>query len=91
MIAINDSNADIVIRAALKQADRKGKLGVLAAVVGISGGEGALREIMDSSGPLSTMDRGMLAMHLDFSMTAADAPGSRDAEPIASIKEVPRE
>lgn len=60
-----DPRTDDVIRSALVEADRKGKLGVVAAVVGIAGGESTLREIMNSTGELSIMDRGMLALHLE--------------------------
>lgn len=62
--AINDPKTDDKIRSALRDADSKGKLGVVAAVIGISGGESELRKIMESSGELHIMDRGMLAMHL---------------------------
>ena len=55
---------DTQIRNALKNADAKGKLGVVAAVVGISGGETELRKIMNSTGELHVMDRGMLSLHL---------------------------
>lgn len=56
---------DTRIRAALKEADRKGKLDIVAAVTGIAGGEAELRKIMNSTGELSTMDRGMLGIHLN--------------------------
>ena len=55
---------DTKIRVALRDADSKGKLGVVAAVTGIFGGESELRKIMDSEDELDIMDRGMLAMHL---------------------------
>jgi len=55
---------DTKIRVALCDADSKGKLGVVAAVTGIFGGESELRKIMDSEDELDIMDRGMLAMHL---------------------------
>lgn len=58
---------DTRIRAALKSADRKGKLDVVAAVTGIAGGEAELRKIMSSTGELSVMDRGMLGIHLNHS------------------------
>jgi hypothetical protein len=61
---LNDPKIDDSIRAALKDADRKGKLGVVAAVVGIAGGDESLRKIMNSTGDLSIMDRGTLGMHL---------------------------
>ena len=60
----NDPKMDDAIRAALRDAHQKGRMGVVAAVVGIAGGEGALRDIMNSTGELSIMDRGMLGMHL---------------------------
>jgi len=56
---------DDVIRGALRNADKKGKLSVVAAVVGIAGGEETLRKIMNSAEELSIMDRGMLSMYLD--------------------------
>ncbi len=62
--ACDDPEIDFTIRAALKDADSKGKLGVVAAVTGIAGGESELRKIMESSGELHIMDRGMLALHL---------------------------
>lgn len=62
---LHDPRTDDVIRSALVEADRKGKLGVVAAVAGIAGGEKTLREIMNSTGELSIMDRGMLALHLE--------------------------
>ena len=62
--AINDPKTDDRIRDALRDADSKGKLGVAAAVTGIAGGEAELRKIMNSTGELHVMDRGMLALHL---------------------------
>jgi len=59
-----DPKMDTVIRAALLRADREGKLGVVAAATGIAGGAGELRKIMNSSGELSLIDRGMLGIHL---------------------------
>ncbi len=65
MIAtLNDPETDHRIRAALRAADDKGKLGVVAAVVGIAGGEAELRKIMDSTDELHIMDRGCLLPHL---------------------------
>ena len=61
---LDDELTDTKIRAALRDADSKGKLGVVAAVTGISGGVSELRKIMNSEGELHIMDRGMLAMHL---------------------------
>lgn len=55
---------DVMIRKALQDADQKGKLSVVAAVVGIVGGEDRLREIMNSEDDLSIMDRGMIVLHL---------------------------
>ena len=57
-------NTDDRIRSALKDADSKGKLDVVAAVTGIAGGVDELRKIMSSEGELSPMDRGMLGIHL---------------------------
>ena len=62
--ALNDPQTDDRIRAALKDADNRGKLGVVAAVVGIAGGETELRKIMDSTDELHIMDRGCLLPHL---------------------------
>lgn len=64
MISIYDPKADDQIRTALRNADKRGKLGVVASVVGIAGGEKELRKIMNSTGELHIMDRGMLAIHL---------------------------
>ena len=61
---LNDELTDTKIRNALRNADSKGKLGVVAAVTGIAGGETELRKIMDSEGELHIMDRGMLMRHL---------------------------
>lgn len=52
------------IREALRNADAKGKLSVVAAVTGIAGGEDELRKIMNGTDELSLMDRGMLGIHL---------------------------
>lgn len=41
---LHDPKTDDIIRSALVEADRKGKLGVVAAVVGIAGGEQSLRD-----------------------------------------------
>ena len=60
---LNDPKTDDRIRAALKAADAQGKLGVVSAVAGPSVEE--LRKIMNSTGELHIMDRGMLALHLD--------------------------
>jgi len=59
-----DKKQDDRIRAALRSADKKGQLDVVAAVTGIAGGTKELRRIMNSTGELSVMDRGMLAIHL---------------------------
>lgn len=61
---LNDPKTDDRIRAALRDADSKGKLGVVAAVSGIAGGTDELRKIMDSKNKLHIMDRGMLGLHL---------------------------
>ena len=64
--ALNDELTDEKIRVALRDADSKGKLSVVAAVTGIAGGEAELRKIMESEGELHIMDRGMLLIHLDY-------------------------
>lgn len=64
MYNLTDPKCDEQIRKALRNADAKGRLGVVAAVVGIAGGERELRKIMNSTSELSTMDRGMLYIHL---------------------------
>lgn len=61
---ITDKSIDDDIRAALHDAADKRKLGVVAAVTGIAGGEEELRKIMSSTGELHIMDRGMLGLHL---------------------------
>ena len=61
---IIDDRQDDRIRAALRDADMHGELGLVAAVTGIAGGEAELRRIMNSRDALSIMDRGMLAIHL---------------------------
>lgn len=63
MNILNPENDD-KIRAALKKADEEGQLDAVARQVGIAGGSAALREIMNSTGELHTMDRGMLSMHV---------------------------
>ncbi len=59
-----DPKMDDIIREALRKADRDGRLDIVAAVTGIAGGESELRKIMNSTGELHTMDRGMLGLHL---------------------------
>ena len=59
-----DPATDDKIRRALREVDECGKLGVLAAVIGIAGGEAELRKIMNSTGELSIMDRGVLLLHI---------------------------
>lgn len=61
-----NKETDVKIREALRSADRKGKLSVVAAVIGIAGGEKELRKIMNSKDGLHIMDRGMIGMHLDL-------------------------
>ena len=61
---ITDKRQDDRIRQALRNADKKGQLQVVAAVTGIAGGVAELRRIMNSTGELAIMDRGMLAIHL---------------------------
>ena len=66
MRALRDPKMDDKIRATLRVADKMGKLSVIAAVVGIAGGESAVRQIMNSEGELPIMDRGMFALHLNL-------------------------
>lgn len=61
---LTDPKQDERIRSALRSADKKGQLQVVAAVTGISGGVAELRRIMNSTEELAVMDRGMLAIHL---------------------------
>ena len=61
---LTDPKQDDRIRAALRSADKKGQLQVVAAVTGIAGGVTELRKIMNSTVELAVMDRGMLAIHL---------------------------
>jgi hypothetical protein len=61
---ILDKSTDDKIRTALRSAHAKGQLGTVAAVVGIAGGVEELRRIMNSTGELPIMDRGMLGIHL---------------------------
>lgn len=61
---LQDKTLDDKIRAALRSADAQGALSVVAAVTGIAGGVETLRQIMNSTGELPIMDRGMLGMHL---------------------------
>lgn len=61
---MNDPTLDDRIRAALRDAEARGRLGVVAAVTGISGGVTELRKIMESQGELHIMDRGILGMFL---------------------------
>lgn len=63
-----DPEMDNVIRAGLLKADREGKLGRIADVTGIAGGVDELRKIMNSTGELPIIDRGMIGMH--FAHTA---------------------
>lgn len=63
-MSILDKTTDDKIRVALRSADAKGRLSVVAAVTGIAGGEKELRRIMNSCDELPIMDRGMLGMHL---------------------------
>ncbi|EOK5389642.1 hypothetical protein ACM6SQ_004691 [Pseudomonas aeruginosa] len=61
---LTDPKQDDRIRAALRNADKRGQLQVVAAITGIAGGVQELRKIMNSTGEMSIMDRGMLALHL---------------------------
>jgi hypothetical protein len=63
-MSITDQKQDERIRNALRNADRRGQLQVVAAVTGIAGGVKELRRIMNGDGELSIVDRGMLAIHL---------------------------
>lgn len=63
---IFDKSTDDKIRVALRSAESRERLSVVAAVTGISGGESKLREIMSGTGELSIMDRSMLYIHLEF-------------------------
>lgn len=65
-MGILDLESDNNIREALRDADAKGKLDVVAAVTGITGGTEELRKIMNSTEELNMMDRGMLGMHLSL-------------------------
>jgi len=62
MIDLQTPETDDKIRSALKDANRKGKLEIVAAVTGTSDSE--LRRIMNSSEPLTMMERVSLGMHL---------------------------
>ena len=64
MIDITDPKVDDKIRAALRHADSNDNFDIVAAVTGIAGGVAELRKIMNSSGALPVMDRGMLGLHL---------------------------
>lgn len=61
---LQDKKIDDKVRAAIRSADAKGQLSVVAAVTGISGGVDQLRQIMNSTDELSVMDRAMLGIHL---------------------------
>lgn len=60
----DDPNIDEHIREALRTAERKGRLEVLAAVIDFPGGLADLRKIMSSDAPLSILDRGLLVVRL---------------------------
>lgn len=66
MSGLLDPRTDDKIRAALRNADERGKLGVVATVIGIAGGEDELRRMMNSTDELSIMDRGVLGLHLQL-------------------------
>jgi len=59
-----DPKMDNLIRAALLKEDQKGNLHRIAEKVGIHGGAAELRKIMNSTGELGLMDRGMIGMHI---------------------------
>ena len=65
MISFQDPHAEEKIRAELRKLSRANKLGVLAALSGIAGGERELRRLMESNEPMSIMDIGMIALALD--------------------------
>lgn len=66
MIDIFDPKLSDKIRTALRYADQKGKLSVVAEVVGIHGGVVKLRRIMNSEGDILIGDRAVLAVHMDI-------------------------
>ena len=65
MIDFRDPKSSDKVRAALKEAESKGRLGNIAAKSGIAGGVPALRKIMDTQGELPVIDRGILGMYLE--------------------------
>lgn len=60
----DDPNIDEHIREALRVAEEKGRLEVLAAVIDFPGGLADLRKIMSSDAPLSILDRALLVVRL---------------------------
>lgn len=65
MYSITDRQGDDAIRAALLDANEKGKLAVVAAVTGIAGGAARLEEIINTTEELSLLERGTLMSHLE--------------------------
>lgn len=62
MEKISMDSKDSAIKAALKDADRKGRLNVVSAVTGYSVAE--LKRIMNPAEPLTLMERSALGIHL---------------------------
>lgn len=60
-MAINDARQDEKIRAALRSADRNGRLAIIAGMASIAGGQEELRRIMNSKGQLDEEVRSALA------------------------------
>ena len=59
-----DPKMDNLIRAVLLKEDQAGNLHRVAEKVGITGGVEELRKIMNSTGELHIMDRGMIGIHI---------------------------
>lgn len=57
--------SDARIRTALKNAIYKGKLNVVAALIGFPGGVGRLKEIAVDGSVISVMERTILSCHLN--------------------------
>lgn len=61
---VENEKKDLSIRQALKDADSKHKLGIVAAITSVQGGEKRLREIINTDAPLGFFERSVLFMHL---------------------------
>lgn len=61
---MNEEEMDNSIRALLKGSHRAGMLSNVALETGIAGGEETLIDIMNSTEPMHSMDRGMLGITL---------------------------